>query len=270
MLKSGSRAGAAAPKVLVIGGLDPSAGAGVVLDAFAAANFGAFPYAVVTAVTAQNSGGVGSISAVDAEMVSRQIEAVLAEGSVAAVKTGMIPTIDVADAVIELIGDLGVPLVIDPVLAASDGTPLFEGDIGEYARRFASKATLLTPNLAEAEALSGHRLSGEVDMSIAGEALMALGSKWVLLKGGHLEGELVDLLMGPGVARAYRGDKKSREMRGTGCLLASSIAALVATGAGVESAVSRAIDFVKSMMESSEAIGLGAHQVPLHRVRFGG
>lgn len=268
MLRDGARTRSAVPKVLVIGGLDPSGGAGVLIDAFVVANFGAFPYVAISAITAQNSGGVASASPVDPELVARQIDAVLAEGGISAVKTGMIPTMEVAEAVIEKVRDLGIPVVIDPVLRASDGTPLFRGDLSEYASRFASKATILTPNVPEAEALSGHRVSGESDMEKAGRALMTMGADWVFLKGGHLEGEAVDLLMGPGSKRAYRVKKEPEAMRGTGCTLAASIAALLAAGTEIEIAVSMARDFVAREMKSSEAIGLGGRQAPLHKSRF--
>lgn len=268
MLTGVGRAGSTIPKVLAIGGLDPSGGAGALIDAFSIANFGAFPYVAVTAITAQNSAGVLSTSPVDPDLLAKQIGVVMAEGGISAIKTGMIPTMDIALLVIEEAERLGVPLVIDPVLNASDGTPLFEGDLGVYAERFAAKATVLTPNVPEAEALSGRKILDESDMETAAGALIALGAKWVLLKGGHLEGEAVDLLVGPGVKRTYRAKKSAPGMRGTGCMLASSIAALLASGRDVEAAVMRARDFVKRMMESSEAIGYGALQAALHRARL--
>ncbi|MCL5292248.1 MAG: bifunctional hydroxymethylpyrimidine kinase/phosphomethylpyrimidine kinase [Actinobacteria bacterium] len=253
-------------KVLAIGGSDPSCGAGVQIDAFTIARFGALPYTAITAVTAQNSAGVTRVMSVPKNLLQEQIDAVLADSPVDAIKTGMLATAEILDAVAELIRSLGLRPVVDPVLAASDGTPLFRSDAAGAYASLVSQATIVTPNIPEAETLSGITISSEADMQNAAEAFLDMGSTWVLVKGGHLEsGEAADLLTGPRGSRWLRAVRESGgDVRGTGCMLASAVAASLAKGADMEDAVLWAKEFVRQAMTSAISVGTGARQPSFH------
>ncbi|MHB0977074.1 MAG: bifunctional hydroxymethylpyrimidine kinase/phosphomethylpyrimidine kinase [Candidatus Aquicultorales bacterium] len=245
----------------MIGGSDPSGGAGIQIDALVASFFGAVPCAVVTAVTSQNSLGVGSFMPLPPIAVRNQIASVLADGPVAAVKVGMVPGDGCVEAILRAI-DESVPLIVDPVLKASDGTPLFKGSLRKLAHLI-ERATLVTPNIEEAAVLTGIPTKDDVGISLAAEKLLDMGAEWALIKGGHGEGPVaVDVLKSDESEALLRGNRiAGKDVRGTGCMLASAVAALIANGKSMPEAAMTAKSFVTRAIERSRQIGDGSPQV---------
>jgi hydroxymethylpyrimidine/phosphomethylpyrimidine kinase len=227
------------PTVLVLAGLDPSGGAGLLADAEAIRARGARPLCVATALTVQTTRAARSFKAVDAALIAESIRALLEEEDVRAIKIGMVG--DASNArVIRALLPPGMPVVVDPVLAASSGTSLFSGsprDLLELAR-----GALLTPNLAEAEALLG----GPADA----RTLLARGPSAVLLKGGHLPGPPTDVLALPGNTESFSAARIPVKARGTGCRLASAIAAGLARGMPLREAVIDARRYVREYLQA--------------------
>lgn len=229
-----SRAGA--PRVLVLGGLDPSGGAGLAADVEALLAVGARALPCATALTVQGSGGAYGAEAVPVPLVRAQVEGLLAGRGVPvkAAKTGMLATAEIVRAVAELLGHrrlARVPLVVDPVLAASSGLPLLDAGAAGPADALAplfARAAVVTPNWPELEALAGAALD---DDEAAVAAARRLGARAVLVKGGHRRGAPVDLLVTGREVRRLAGRRRPGTARGTGCRLAAALAGLLAQGA---------------------------------------
>ena len=296
------------PIALTIAGSDSGAGAGVQADLRTFAALGVYGASAVTALTAQNTQGVRAIHLAPPRMVAAQIEAVLADFSVAAIKIGMMGSAEIVGVVAEalpspLAGEgLGVrgprrqarssgagPLirprfarppspargegnrafiVYDPVMAASSGEALSGAGFVEAIRtRLLPLVDCLTPNLAEAAALLGvPRALSEDDMARQGRALLELGPRAVLMKGGHLQGgEAVDLLVtADAAARRYAAPRiASKNLHGTGCTLSSAIAAFIVLGLALPEAVAAARAFVREAIEAGRDLTLGAGPGPL-------
>jgi len=254
------------PRVLVCAGLDPSGGAGLLADLEALAAAGVRGWAVATAFTAQGARGARAVEPVTPGMLVAQIDALLdgARERPLAVKAGMLGSGANAAALSARLRErpLGrVPLVVDPVLLASSGLPLL--DPGAVPPRAAldallSRAALSTPNWPELEALSGRSLGSEEE---AVRAARELPSRAVLVKGGHREGEPVDLLVrGRSVVR-IRGRRRPGSARGTGCRLASAIAAFLARGLSLEESVRRAKRIVERYLDAEAARAIEPHHV---------
>jgi hydroxymethylpyrimidine/phosphomethylpyrimidine kinase len=227
------------PAVLVLAGLDPSGGAGLLADAEAIRAMGARPLCVATALTVQTTRAARSFKAVDAALIADSMRALLEEEDVRAIKIGMVG--DAANArVIRALLPQGIPVVVDPVLAASSGTPLFSGSPRELLEL--ARGALLTPNLAEAEAL----LEGPADA----RTLLARGPAAVLLKGGHLPGPPTDVLALPGNTESFSAGRIPVKARGTGCRLASAIAAGLARGTPLREAVIDARRYVREYLQA--------------------
>lgn len=243
--------------VLVIGGSDSSGGAGLARDVRTLAHFGTRALCAVTAVTAQSDAQVTAIHLVPADIVRAQIEAAFATCRVDAVKIGMLGTRATVLAVAAaLAGHAGLPLVLDPVLAASSGRELLDA-AGAAALRevLLPRATLVTPNIPEAAALLGtvQALTPEQLLRQAQE-LLALGPQAVLLKGGHASGEEAsDLLLARAAApRRFTAPRSASTRRGTGCALATAIAAALAAGLTLEAACARAKQHVTELLQSAD------------------
>lgn len=254
------------PVVLLVGGTDPSGGAGLAADIKAAAAAGAHGEIVVTAVTFQNSGSVEGWEPVSPGAVSRQAEAVLRDGLPGAVKSGMLGSAGVAD---ELAGLLrtrlpGVPYVLDPVLAAGSGDSLHEGGMPGIVRdELVPLCTLCTPNLDEAEALTGIRVRDRESMERAASRIVEMGAGAALVKGGHLEGQPADFLLTGGNGRWFEGRRTCPgKLHGTGCTLASGAAARLAAGAGIEEAVASSLHYLRQAAAGYFIRGTG--NVPGH------
>jgi hydroxymethylpyrimidine/phosphomethylpyrimidine kinase len=249
-------------RVLIIAGSDSGGGAGIQADIKAVTMLDAFAATAITALTAQNTLGVFGVLAIAPEFIRRQIEVVLDDIGADAIKIGMLHDA----AVIETVADVlaahaaGVPLVVDPVMVAKGGTPLIEpGAIEPLKRVLAARAAVLTPNLPEAEILAGHPIQDLAAMQSAADELLGLGCHAVLLKGGHLPGDTVhDVLAFASGHRFWDSPRiDSRHTHGTGCTLASAIAAGLAQGLAIDTAVERAREYVHRAIASAPGLGHG-------------
>ena len=258
-------------RVLVVAGSDSGGGAGIQADIKSITAMGGYAATAVTAVTAQDTTGVHAIHAVPLTIVIRQVEAVLDDIGADAIKTGMLGQAGLIAAIADLfLGSAAsrVPIVVDPVMVAKGGARLLPADAVEALRtRLVPLASVLTPNLPEAEALVGFPVRDIAAMREAARALLALGPRAVLLKGGHLAGDdVVDVLVtADGRTTEFRdGRIPSRQTHGTGCTLASAIATGLAQGLSVEDAVRRARLYVRAAI--LHAPGFGRGQGPLNHL----
>ncbi len=259
------------PIALTIAGSDSGGGAGIQADLKTFSSLGVYGASVVTALTAQNTRGVRAIHYAPPAIVAAQIAAVLEGFAVAAIKIGMLGAAEVAGVVAEklsrLAADGGAFIVYDPVMIASSGDALSgSGLVNAITHELLPLVDCLTPNLAEAAALLGEPIArSEADMARQGQALLKLGPRAVLIKGGHLEGEdAIDLLATEHAVHRFAGPKlASQNLHGTGCTLSSAIAANVVLGAPLPEAVSKAKAFVRQAIERGQDVVLGAGPGPL-------
>ena len=248
-----------APVVLTIAGSDPSGGAGLQADLKTFATLGAYGAAVVAALTAQNTRGVQGIEPVAPAFVVRQLDSVLADLDVRAIKTGMLGRADVVEALGERLAGVPMPIVVDPVLVATAGQPLTEAAaLDPIRRRLLPCAALVTPNLAEAAALTGRAVSSVAEMRAAAQALVDLGARAALVKGGHLEDVALDVLHDGTTMHELAARRVPGVFHGTGCTLSAAIAVGLARGATLHAAVSEAKRYVTRAIEDSPARGGGA------------
>jgi hydroxymethylpyrimidine/phosphomethylpyrimidine kinase len=260
-------------RVLVVAGSDSGGGAGIQADIKTITMFGAYAATAITALTAQNTLGVEAVHIAPLDFVAKQIDVVMRDIGADVVKTGMLADAATIETVCDALARHapGVPLVVDPVMVATSGARLLADDaLGMLVRRLVPMARVITPNLPEAEALSGITIHDVAAMRQAADALLALGVPAVLLKGGHLSGDqVVDLLAtADGVEEFAAPRIASRNTHGTGCTLASGIAASLAQGMTLRDAVVRTRDFVRAAIAS--APGFGAGHGPLnHAVGIG-
>jgi hydroxymethylpyrimidine/phosphomethylpyrimidine kinase len=251
------------PRVLVVAGSDSGGGAGIQADLKTITMLGGFATTAVTALTAQNTLGVEEVMPVEARFVALQMKAVLSDIGADAIKTGMLGSARVVEAVAGVCESLGfgIPLIVDPVMVAKGGARLLDKDaLDALILRLLPLASLLTPNVPEAEILTGMSIKTPRDLERAADALLGLGPSAVLMKGGHLEGDtVVDLLRtADGAEHRFEGPRiASRSTHGTGCTLASGIAAGVAEGLTLEGAVARARDFVVRAIQLAPGLGQG-------------
>ncbi len=249
-------------RVLIVAGSDSGGGAGIQADIKTVAALGGFAMTAITALTAQNTLGVHGVMPVPADFVRLQIDCVLDDLGADAFKIGMLGDAALIEAVAERLGRRpGVPLVLDPVMVAKGGQRLLaEAAIAALKRSLLPLATVLTPNLPEAEALCGMRIGTEADMRHAADMLLTLGVPAVLLKGGHLPGGTVtDLLATESGCEAFSAPRiETRHTHGTGCTLASAIATGLAQSLGLRDAVLRARAYVRRAIETAPGYGAGA------------
>jgi hydroxymethylpyrimidine/phosphomethylpyrimidine kinase len=248
------------PAVLVIAGSDSSGGAGIVRDLKVLADFGCEALCALTAVTAQTHGRVVSVHWVPPEMVRAQIRTALESATVGAIKIGMLATAATVRAVADSLAPGGtLPIVLDPVLLSSSGGVLLDEEGREEMRaQLFPLATVLTPNIPEAASLCGAPPAGSrEELLTQARSLLAMGPRAVLLKGGHASGaEATDLLMGAhGAPQWLSSPRLEARCRGTGCALASAIAAALASGSSVEAACKSAKRYVLSMLSSVDSRG---------------
>lgn len=247
-------------RVLVVAGSDSGGGAGIQADIKTIAAFGAYSATAVTALTAQDTTGVHAIMPVPPAFITQQITAVLNDIGTDAVKTGMLADTDAVDAVADALADCAAPLVLDPVMVATSGTRLLaESAVAAVKRRLIPLAAVMTPNIPEAEVLAGMTISDLPSMRHAATALLTLGVPAVLLKGGHLPGDVVvDILATPDGQQEFRARRiSSRHTHGTGCTLASGIAAGLAQGMGLVESIQRARRYVRAAIKSAPGFGSG-------------
>lgn len=246
---------------LTIAGSDSGGGAGIQADLRSFAAFGVHGLSAITAVTAQNTQGVSAIQMLSQRIVEAQIKAVFDDFSVAAIKIGMLGTPGLCRTIARsLAGYRQIPLIVDPVLAATTGASLTRGKmVAAIRRHLIPQADLLTPNLPEAEQLLGRRLVNREALLDAAHALRELGSAAVLLKGGHLPGpEVSDVLVSASGVQWFSHPRVNAEGHGTGCTLAAAIAAGMANGSTLETAVAEAIEFVNRALSLAYRPGRGS------------
>lgn len=249
-------------RVLIIAGSDSGGGAGIQADIKAVTALNGFAMTAIAALTAQNTLGVFGIHAVSVEFIRLQMRLCLEDLGADCLKTGMLATAEVIEAVVaeHAASARSVPLVVDPVMVAKGGDRLLAEEATQaLVTRLLPIATLLTPNLPEAEVLSGRPVSTLADMEAAGRALLDRGPKAVLMKGGHLVGDtLTDLLVTPEGIVAFSGPRiDSRHTHGTGCTLASAIATGIAQGLTLRDAVERARAYVQEAIRTAPGFGKG-------------
>lgn len=251
----------APPRVLTIAGSDSGGGAGIQADLKTMLACGTHGMSVIAAVTAQNSLGVQGYWELPGAAVRAQFTSVVDDIGVQAVKTGMLASVELVDTVAELLTTLpaGVPVVIDPVSVSKHGDSLLSEDAVSAVRdRLLPLATVVTPNLYEVSLLTDVKVEDADSQRAAAARLSEFGPQWVLVKGGHLPGDPVDLLSDgrdEWLFRASRAD--NRHTHGTGCTLASAIASYLARGRDVPSAVEAAKDFVTGAVSAGYPLGAG-------------
>lgn len=248
------------PVALTVAGSDSGGGAGIQADLKTFHAFGVFGTSVVTAVTAQNTRGVTAVHAVPLEVVQAQFDAVVGDLAPAAAKSGMLATADLVRTVaVALRGLDGVPYVLDPVMVATSGHRLLDADAETtLADELLPLATVVTPNLHEAALLTGLEVEDLDGMRRAARALVDRGARAALLKGGHLDGDAVDLLWDGRRERIWRKERlDTPHTHGTGCTLSAAIAAGLALGRSVEDAVETAVLWVGRAIATAPGLGSG-------------
>ena len=246
-------------RVLTVAGSDSGGGAGIQADLKTMLALGAHGMSVITAVTAQNSVGVQGVWELPIEAVRAQLDSVLGDIGVDAVKTGMLASPALVSAVAAALRDVRAPLVVDPVAVSKHGDPLLAAEAVETViSELLPLATVATPNLDEVRLLTGVEVQTERDMTRAAEAILALGPRWALIKGGHLAGDAVDLLSDGETELWLRSPRHdNRHTHGTGCSLASAIAVGLGRGDDVPTAVGAAKDYLTGAIEAGFALGAG-------------
>lgn len=248
------------PIALTIAGSDSGGGAGIQADLKTFHAFGVFGTSALTAVTAQNTLGVTAVHPVPLDVVRAQIDAVVSDLPPAALKTGMLATAELVDTVAAALRAHGLRrFVLDPVMVSTSGHRLLDAEAeATLSRELVPLATLVTPNLHEAGILTGRRVETLQHMRDAARALVGLGAAAALLKGGHLEGDAVDLLWDGEEERIWRKPRlDTRHTHGTGCTLSAAVAAGLARGFGLHEATDRAVRWVARAIETAPGLGAG-------------
>lgn len=246
---------------LTIAGSDSGGGAGVQADLKVFFRFGVYGTSALTLITAQNTLGVQQVYLLPPEEVYAQIQSVAEDFPLHAAKTGALGDGAIVEAVADAVGRYGIaPLVVDPVMVAKSGDPLLAPEaVAALKERLFPLAALITPNRLEAEALLGHPIRTLEEAEEAAKALLGLGPKAVLLKGGHLEGEkAVDLLATRGGVLRFSAPRvHTRNTHGTGCTLSAAIAALLAKGRPLVEAVAEAKAYLTRALRTAPPLGRG-------------
>lgn len=260
-------------RILIVGGSDSGGGAGIQADIKTVTALGGYAATAITALTAQNTQDVYEVMPVSADFVRRQMEVVLDDIGADAIKIGMVGNADVINAVCDVIEARAetIPIIVDPVMFAKGGARLLDADcLDTLKRRLFLVASLLTPNLPEAEALTGMTIRDERDMEAAAAMLLTVGAQAVLVKGGHLPSDKVhDVLASHDNIEIFETSRLvSNHTHGTGCTLASAIATGLAQGMPLRDAVERARAYVHKAIRTAPGFGRGngplnhGHTVP--------
>ncbi len=253
---------------LTIAGSDSGGGAGIQADLKAMSALGVFGASVITAVTAQNTQAVTAVHGIPTDIVRAQIDAVLSDLNVGAVKIGMLATPEIIQAVAYGLSGYDGPIVLDPVMVAKSGDPLLQEDaISALSETLLPRATLLTPNLPEAaRLLNGAPAETTEQMAAQGTALMDLGAQAVLMKGGHGSGDICEdlLITGTGLHAFSAPRIATRNTHGTGCTLSSAIAAGLAKGLPLEQAAEAAHGYLHAAIRAADQLQIGSGHGPVH------
>lgn len=258
--------------VLTVAGSDSSGGAGIQADLKTFAALGTYGMSCICALTAQNTKGVTMVVNTSVDMVRAQLEAIFDDIPPKAVKTGMLSSSPIVEAVVDFFSSHKVPLVVDPVMVATSGAVLLEKEaIQSYKEKLIPLSTLITPNIPEAEVLSGLSIKNEEDMKKAARALMDLGPRAVLVKGGHSVEDARDILYDGKEFHVFSGKRISTEnTHGTGCTLSSAIAAGLAKGLSLVGAVGEAKKYMEGAIAKAAVDSVGHGHGPVHHFWFYG
>jgi hydroxymethylpyrimidine/phosphomethylpyrimidine kinase len=247
-------------RVLIIAGSDSGGGAGIQADIKTVTALGGYAMTAITAITVQDTTAVHGVHAVPADIVRDQIVRVLQDIGADAIKTGMLGSTAIVEAVAGVLRPKGLPIVVDPVMIAKGGAKLLADDAVATVRRvLVPLATVITPNASEAAPLAGLHVESIDDLVQAGNALLARGANAAFVKGGHLEGDTItDALVTKEGAHLFRSARiRTTSTHGTGCTLASAIATGLAQGFMLEDAIARARAFVQAAIRTAPAFGHG-------------
>jgi len=257
------------PVALTIAGSDPSGGAGIQADLKTFHQFGVYGEAVITLVTVQNSLGVSRVECLAADLVAEQIRAVLADIPPGAAKTGALGNREIIQAVADLAVDFRFPLVVDPVMVSKHGASLLAADSVEVLRtRLLPMAFLITPNLEEAGMLVGMEVNDVATMRAAAEKIAAMGPQAVLVKGGHLSGDAIDVLFYRDEWFEFTAPRiETRHTHGTGCTYAAAITASIAAGDKLPDAIQKAKRYVTEAIRTNPCLGGGSGPLNHHATR---
>ena len=253
------------PKVMTIAGSDSGGGAGIQADLKTFAAFGVFGTSVITAVTSQNTLGVFDVVEVPAKNVDSQIKTVLEDIGTDFVKTGMLSNSEILRIVVKNIKENNIKnLVVDPVMVASSGDRLLNDQaIDDYRKFLIPLSKIITPNIPEAETLSGVKIKNFKDIKVNSRILHQMGCEYVLIKGGHFnEDYSIDYLYdGENLLEFSERRIKTNNIHGTGCTLSSAIAASLSLGLNMEEAVKKSKDYITEALKKSFKIGKGNNPV---------
>ncbi len=253
---------------LTIAGSDSCGGAGIQADIKTMSALGCYAASVITAVTVQNTMGVSAVHAVPPEIVAGQIRAVMDDIRPQAVKVGMVNDIDTINAIADTLAEYDIEhLVVDPVMVATSGARLMQDDAVEvFIRKLMPLATLLTPNVPEAEVLSGITITGKTSMDNAARIIQDKGCQSLLIKGGHIEGRKIDrLYTTAGEEREYEAaNVETRNTHGTGCTLSSAITSYLAIGYPIDDAVAAAKEWLTGAIKAGADVEIGGGHGPVN------
>ncbi|MBU2960362.1 bifunctional hydroxymethylpyrimidine kinase/phosphomethylpyrimidine kinase [Citreicella sp. C3M06] len=256
------------PNILSIAGSDPSGGAGIQADIKAICANGGYAMSAITAITAQNTQGVSAVSLCAPELIRAQIDAVRADITIHAVKIGMLGDEAITACVADALGGLECPVVLDPVMVAKGGDRLLaQGAVAALRQRLLPLASVITPNLPEAADLLDQPEAQSTEQMLAqARALLALGPKAVLLKGGHLQGaQSPDLLATASIAIWLDAPRTlTRNTHGTGCTLSSALATHLGAGLALDQAASAAKHYITGAIAAADALSVGSGHGPVH------
>jgi len=257
-------------KALTIAGSDSGAGAGVQADLKTFAAHGVYGTSAITAITAQNTTGVSAVLALDPNLVGAQIDAILADIVTHAVKTGMLANAGIIDLVARKIAEHRLKnIVVDPVMVATSGDLLLQKSaVAVLSSKLIPLATIVTPNIPEAEVLTGMKLRTAGEIREAAQRIIKMGAKTVVIKGGHLNGPAMDLFFDGKIFTAHKTKRiRTLNTHGTGCTLSAAIAANLAKGQNVAKAVANAKRYITDALRHSYRIGSG-HSPVHHFYRY--
>jgi hydroxymethylpyrimidine/phosphomethylpyrimidine kinase len=247
-------------RVLTIAGSDSCGGAGIQADLKTIMALGGFGMTVITALTAQNTLGIQDIYEISPEFVERQFESVMTDVGVDAAKTGMLANTGILKAVARMIRKYGIKkVVVDPVMAAKGGEALIRGEAREaLMSELLPLAFVVTPNIPEAEVLSEMKITSTSSMKEAAKVIYRFGARNVVIKGGHLKGDAVDILYDGKKFRQFSAERIQKKVtHGTGCTFSAAIAALLAKGGSVSEAVEGAKTYITQAIKTSYGTGTG-------------
>lgn len=259
------------PVALTIAGSDPSGGAGIQADLKTFHQFGVYGEAVITLLTVQNTVRVSRLQCMSAKLVEEQLAAVLEDIPPQAAKTGALGSASLVRAVAKAAAKFAFPLVVDPVMISKHGSPLLAGAARDAMIRYLlPHATLVTPNLPEAEALAGSPCGSMKEMREAARRIAGLGPKSVLIKGGHSKGPAIDLLFYENKFIEFKAPRfKTKHTHGTGCTFSAAITACLARGVLLIEAVVEAKGFITEAIRSNPGLGHGSGPVNHRAISFG-